>query len=250
MAWIEDVEIENKPLSTTGGHTWAAAYRLASYLAAVAPDLGLDAPGARVLELGAGCGWLGITLARNCPAAGLVCLTEQEEGGACDWLRHNVELNRARGLHLNAVQVQPCDWLAYSDQGGEEREKRAAAEDRDREEGDGSNGAESPLDLETVDWDFIIGSDLIYNSIGSTCLPRVLAALARPATKIFYCHTKHRYDLLDMEFFEELTAVGLRWEEVWEPGEAVPPASPPPQFPPVDLFPEQRIAVFRIYKDV
>lgn len=248
MAWIEDVEIENKPLSTTGGHTWAAAHRLARFLAACAPDLGLDAPGVRVLELGAGCGWLGATLARNCPAAGLVCLTEQEAGGACEWLRHNVELNRARDLPLQAVQVQPCDWLAYRDGAGGDAAP-APAEAGTAEPNSDARDTESALDLDTVPWDLIIGSDLIYNAIGSTCLPRVIAALARPATVVLYCHTKHRYDLLDMQFFEELGAAGLRWEEVWEPGAPAPRASPPPQFPPADLFPEQRIAVFRIYKD-
>lgn len=77
MAWIKDVEIENTPLATTGGHTWAAAYRLADYLDAAGPQLGLNAPGVRIVELGAGCGWLGATCARNLPNAGLVCLTEQ-----------------------------------------------------------------------------------------------------------------------------------------------------------------------------
>ncbi len=46
--------------------------RLASYLEAVGPPLGLTAPGVRVLELGAGLGWLGCTLARNLPDVGMV----------------------------------------------------------------------------------------------------------------------------------------------------------------------------------
>lgn len=111
-----------------------------------------------------------------------------------------------------------------------------------------------------------------------------------------YCHTKHRFDLLDMEFFEQLDACGLACTEVggaggwlglpafqelcavaascngagfkhgfasplalalpplksgmqvWEPGVPPAPESPPLSFPPADLFPEQRIAVYRITK--
>lgn len=271
MSWIKDVQVENTPLTTTGGHTWAAAYRLADYFAATATELGLDIPGVRVLELGAGCGWLGNTLARNLPEAALVCLTEQEEGGACDWLRHNVELNQNHGLPLNAVQVEPCDWLRYAGDKLEtlglspaplnvateeesRKEKFPPKKDEDKNVSQGGNLAALPLDsntkvdLESIQWDFIIGSDLIYNQIGSTCLPQVIAALAGADTKMYYCHTKHRYDLLDMEFFDELDAVGLSYEEVWEPGAIPPPPSPPMEFPPLNLFPEQRIAIFRIFK--
>ena len=42
-----------------GGHTWAAARRLADYLGATAARLGLLRPGLRLLELGAGTGWVG-----------------------------------------------------------------------------------------------------------------------------------------------------------------------------------------------
>ncbi len=37
----------------------------------------------------------------------------------------------------------------------------------------------------------------------------------------------------------------LAWQ-VWEPGVPPPPESPPLCFPPTDLFPQQRIAVYRI----
>ena len=267
MPWIKDVQVENTPLTTTGGHTWAAAYRLADYFSVTATDLSLDTPGARILELGAGCGWLGATLARNLPEASLVCLSEQEEGGACDWLRHNVQLNRNNGLPLDTVRVEPCDWLRYADTkllnelgiytpsfvAKEETaitRKKELLQDLQQTHDVASltRKDDGRIDLENIHWDFIIGSDLIYNQIGTTCLPRVMAALANPDTKIFYCHTKHRYDLLDMEFFNGLADVGLTYEEVWEPGEVPPPESPPLQFPPLDLFPEQRIAIFRIYK--
>jgi len=289
MTWVRDVVIENRPLATTGGHTWAAAYRLTDYLAASVVALGLDAPGLNVLELGAGCGWAGMTLARNLSNISLMCLTEQEQGGACEWLAHNVDVNRRRGLPLQAVRVEPCDWLEYgarkdaviegdadnletgrhrvtADYGikaeagsptgahhGNSPPSRSTPDAPGSTEHEGTtrphgkNQEGNSLDLRGIDWDFITGSDLIYNQVGTRYLPRVLAALASDSTKILYCHTKHRFDLLDMEFFEELGKAGLRCEEVVEGGLAA-PESPPAQFPPVDLFPEQRIAVYLITK--
>ncbi|KAL4536800.1 hypothetical protein Ndes2437B_g06204 [Nannochloris sp. 'desiccata'] len=271
--WIQDAVVENTPLSTTGGHTWKAAYRLANYFSSTAANIGLNGGPQinkiNILELGAGCGYLGITVARNLPNANIVCLTEQEDGGALSWLRHNVELNRNRGLPLDAVTVQPCDWLTYCQETGATTSILNSSYDVKPciEADEGINQQElvlegtineksppvlvpsllaSPLCFEAITWDFIVGSDLIYNKIGSTCLPRVLSALSSAPTQIFYCHTKHRFDLLDLEFFENLTAVGLKFEEVWEPEAEAPPESPPLQFPPSDLFPEQRVAIFKI----
>jgi hypothetical protein len=70
------------------------------------------------------------------------------------------------------------------------------------------------VDLRRTSWDYLVGSDLVYNEAGSCCLPRVMAALAGPRTRILYCHTKHRFDLLDAELFEQLAVCGLEAEEV------------------------------------
>ena len=254
---LDAIQVESTPLSTTGGHTWKAAYHLADFLAAVAtsqsppppppntstttttppPPLShlLIAPDIRILELGSGCGWLGLTTAHNLPTASRIVLTEQEGGGACEWLAHNVLLHTSSSPRLkDRVHVVPCDWIEYS-----------------------NSNASTPLPLTSERWDFIIGSDLIYNTVGSRLLPRVLRNLMHAETIVLYCHTKHRFDLLDMEFFDTLTKeCGLVCEEVWAGGgggggERVegwepPPPSPPLEFPPVDLFPEQRLAVYQI----
>jgi hypothetical protein len=262
--WIQDVVVESTPLSTTGGHTWKAAYRLADYFSSTAAHIGLDSGPHKIniLELGAGCGYLGITVARNLPNANIICLTEQEDGGACSWLRHNVNLNRHRGLPLDSVTVQPCDWLKYCrefipkdgepcikpDKGVQQKELTLEGTIIEKSPPILLPSPPAPFCLETISWDFIIGSDLIYTKIGSTCLPNVLAALSTNETQIFYCHTKHRFDLLDIEFFENLSAVGLMIEEIWEPEAEAPPESPPMHFPPSDLFPEQRIAIYKITK--
>jgi hypothetical protein len=48
---------------------------------------------------------------------------------------------------------------------------------------------------------------------------------------------------MDMDFFAALEAAGLSCEEVREPGAPSPPPSPVPY---AELFPDKRIAVFRI----
>ncbi|KAL6762332.1 hypothetical protein V8C86DRAFT_2520336 [Haematococcus lacustris] len=94
-------------------------------------------------------------------------------------------------------------------------------------------------------WDVIVGSDLIYNHVGSLLLPHVIHRLASPDTLVLYAHTKHRFDHLDLEFMEAVAALGMRLEEVREPWLDAPPASPPPL---TQLFPEMRVAVYRIWK--
>ncbi len=225
MPWTLDVEVESTPLSTTGGHTWAASRRLASYLSAAAEQPGLGRPGLRVLELGAGTGWLGCTVARNLHQTSLVCLTEQ--AGGLDWLRHNVHLNRQRGLPLAGVRVQACNWLDYAGSGAadgaaggsggggssgtgqigqdsdqvaqtaagcvaaqepaaccspdacsseQQQEQHSCTHERQQQQGVGTAGTAdgsrqqqvesgAACDPRSTEWDFLIGSDLIYNEV-------------------------------------------------------------------------------------
>ncbi|KAG2483014.1 hypothetical protein HYH03_018094 [Edaphochlamys debaryana] len=114
--WVYDVVTEHAALTTTGGRVWDAARRLCAYLEAMEAPLGLRRPGLRVLELGAGLGWLGMSLARNLAAAGEVVLTEQEAGGGVAWLRHNIGLNAGR-RGLGAVRGEACDWLLFGARG-------------------------------------------------------------------------------------------------------------------------------------
>ncbi len=76
-------------------------------------------------------------------------------------------------------------------------------------------------------------------------LPLVLRRLSTPGRTVacYYCHTRHRFDHLDLEFEERLRGAGLRCEEVREPWREAPPPSPPPL---TELFPELRVAVLRI----
>ena len=116
-AWTyDDVVTENAALTTTGGRVWPAAYRLAEYLEHELDSMFPHGHAPTVLELGAGCGWLGLVLARNMAACECICLTEQEEGGGLEWLAHNVRVNKGRLPGGERIVCAPCDWSWYMPQ--------------------------------------------------------------------------------------------------------------------------------------
>ena len=90
--------------------------------------------------------------------------------------------------------------------------------------------------------DLVIGSDLVYNDAGVRMLPRVLAALAGGRTRILYAHTLYRFEQMDLDFFEELKAIGLCCRTLWPPCSDR-PESPEPM---TELFPEQYVAIFEL----
>ncbi|KAJ9473635.1 hypothetical protein DIPPA_22221 [Diplonema papillatum] len=216
-SWSTHFKTEWTDLDTTGGTIWEAAHVLGRFLEE-SGVVGSEACGNRgrpkVLELGSGCGWLGILVALNCPQCDVV-MTEQEAGGALAWTRHNLG---CCGHALPNCSVAPLDWLTGNDA------------------------------ITSAPWDLVIGSDLVYNEAGSDMLPALLPKLLsrssqREAPLFFYAHTRYRYEDLDMSFYRNLAANGLRVAEVWLEGEDSPPPSPRPM---TEVFPTKRIAVFEV----
>lgn len=193
--WRFDAVTEHTALETTGGRVWPAAHRLATFLAAEAHTLGLDREGISILELGAGCGWLGITLARNLPGAACICLTEQGQGVA--WLQHNVQLNAGLPGVEQHIVVAPCDWNDFvqpataacpTSPGQPEMlplplRAEHASSSSSRPTMAGKVGRVCAQTGQP--WDFIIGSDLIYTEGGCQMLPLVFKGLAIPGRMQF-----------------------------------------------------------------
>ena len=225
---------------------WDAARHLVDYCESEAQQMGLLKRGATVLELGAGCGFVGMTLARNCPALGRCAVTEMEEGGALEHLRYNVNMNA--DVLDGRVEVMACDWRDFGvvgggDDGGEYDAKNSCGDKEDGDLDDGSGGVSGRGTVLDAHWDIVLGSDLVYNEAGVEMLPTVLARLVAAGSAVYYCHTKHRYDMMDADFVAALEARGLVAEEVWKQGEQPPPPSPPPF---ECLFNEHRLVVWRI----
>ena len=270
---------ETSTFATTGGLVWPAARRLVEYFEAVADDIGLSRPGVQIAELGAGTGWLSVALAKNLPNAERVVATEMRAGGALRWLRRNVRANEraGHGESLRRLTTEECDWSTYL--GGEPTRSmygddgdapspattsatspRVETETETTEKTyETDDDVESASTLDSTAWDFVVGSDLVYDDAGVAMLPRVFrrlldnAANARAASAgrserekkatAYYAHTKYRYELRDMDFFAEMSRCGLVMTEVREPNVPTPPPSPEPLS---QLFPEKRIAVFRV----
>jgi len=243
-----DVEaVVDVGLTTTGGHVWAAARRLASFLErSGGPYLCLDDSGAgshdgrplKLLELGAGCGWLGLTVARNCPPSqvGEVCLTEREAGGGVAHLQRNVDHNVSRlgpGAFQARVTVASLDWAAYGENGGPQSvEDHRVAPGGESQQTEGIHRG----------WDVVLGSDLVFNEACVYLLPRVLRATLRAGARYaLYAHTRYRFEILDRDFLKELEAAGLRCVEVDR--DPTRPASPPAF---TSVFEDEFVVLYKI----
>lgn len=83
-------------------------------------------------------------------------------------------------------------------------------------------------------------------SCSSSCGTNQIKTSHNNGPVFYYAHTKHRFDAFDVDLFDEMASLGLDVEEVIEAGEELPPPSPPPFS---SLYPEMRIAMFRITRN-
>ncbi|CAD7931168.1 unnamed protein product [Amoebophrya sp. A25] len=231
-----------------------------------------------ILELGSGCGWVALNLAYSSLVAGgrysgrqslrLAITTSEQPGKACEWLQHNIErhaetlatlASKASLFTTNTdtstdisstscssspppVVAVPLDWqnpdLSFLED----------LEGDDHKEANLNSSSSKKLD-------FLIGSDLIYNEIGSRCLPKIVKSLLEQtgASHFLYSHTFHRYDHLDKEFLEVCEAEGLQARELETMyrkldfgGRIVEHEVPIQEEFEQEIFPEKRIAILKI----
>ena len=245
-----DAYLATATMQTTGGHVWEAARELLRYLHAEPAALARKGGGRmRVLELGAGTGYLSMHVARDFGArVESIVATEMVEGGALRWLEQNVARNRQAGRALTGLSTAPLDWNWVASEAADAMAGVAAppqVEGSEEERAAGALALRSPFDV-------VLGSDLVYNDAGVYLLPRVFRALLRRSGQgayayALYAHTLNRFEFADHDFFEELTKAGLAYAPVWPAGAevAVGGANDGGGFS-GELFPEQHVVIFRI----
>eukprot|EP00746_Dinoflagellata_sp_MGD_P150557 gnl/MRDRNA2_/MRDRNA2_82402_c0_seq1.p1 gnl/MRDRNA2_/MRDRNA2_82402_c0~~gnl/MRDRNA2_/MRDRNA2_82402_c0_seq1.p1 ORF type:complete len:334 (+),score=63.18 gnl/MRDRNA2_/MRDRNA2_82402_c0_seq1:58-1002(+) len=209
---------------------WPAAHRLAEYVNQSCRDIGLTEDCCRVLELGSGTGWLGVTLAQQLPIQ--VVVTDCES--AMPNLKMNVDqmLRSCKELQTDApgkgsVSCATFDWFDATIP-VDERPSR------------------SPLG---EDWHCILGSDLIYNPDGAELLPHVFSELLSkcPNAMLLYAHTLYRFGSTgpDLEFYSKLCSEGLCCRTVW----LEPPKVGKKGLGGLGGGPHPRVGIFQVYKE-
>lgn len=199
------ISVEFGPLESTGGKVWDAAIAFRYFLNEL-PEL-LQG-GLRVLELGSGCGWLGMSLAKERKDLEVV-MSERPAFGALDWLQHNIDLNP--GLQVEAIEL---DWAAV------------------------------PPEICAKKWDIIIGSELVYSYVGAKLLAHAVSVLlCRPDSVFFYAHSMNRFESVDEYMLEQFKENHLHVEFVFGKEKL---NHDPGLF--TELFPELQLVIFRITK--
>jgi predicted nicotinamide N-methyase len=146
----QDADIRN----STGGIVWETAYLLATFLEG-RPETDLPAPGSAVLELGAGCGLLGLVLAHR--GAHVVCSEAPE---TLPVLARNVKANQAAVAAAGGrVQAQQLRWEASEDCGA----------------------------LHGAPFDAVVGTDTVFSARLVAPMLATAASLSHARTKVWLC---------------------------------------------------------------
>ena len=169
----------------TGGRIWESSRHLADYLAALGKD---DWGRTRVVELGAGCGLVGLT----CAALGAaeVVLTDQ--------VLHVAQVNADRnftGAERERIALQPLRWGDAADiaavKGGQGRA-----------------------------FDLIAASDVLYNVESHDALAETMAALSTPGTVVLLCTPDgsptfpHQFNTGSVRFYDRMRELGFDCDDI------------------------------------
>ena len=204
----------------TGGIVWETSYLLASYLlerhrgddqrqkrkppqnsASIgrSADNSPPPPLGKVLEIGSGCGMLGLVLA----ASGLsssVILTECSE--VMDDLRSNVQRNidaKANSLCKDVVSAQLLRWDCLE-------EDIAGTDDANT---NAKNDSKESLQLRPHSFDTIVGTDVVFTPTLVRPLLACLALMAHKHTNIYLCLQVRCADSHDL-LLEKASKFGLK----------------------------------------
>jgi len=184
------LKIEEEFGFAIGAHVWDSAIVLSNYLSSVALNNNNNEFGITVLELGAGCGLAGISMAKSHYLRKLF-LTDRES--LIPFLKRNVQLNfcsdstikdassTSRETEKDNVVVMPLDWSQTSDlEAFYEVLRRGEAEE------------EGEQDVAGQKLDMILAADVLYDKDATASLFAVLRRLALPYVTVIYIAQKCR----------------------------------------------------------
>lgn len=191
-SWFKDSHERRLEGRTTHGMIWPASTWLLEFLSEerILDDAAASKEGTlKILELGAGTGWMGLNIAHHLGSRAHITITEIGDG--MPDLERNCSETCA-SLSLNNVSTAECDW-AYLMGENDARQKEGIQE------------------LLATRWDFVVGSDLAWNSVVAVLLPHALSAfITQGQTRVLYAHEpKHNYKAHDL-FLETCQTCNLR----------------------------------------
>lgn len=162
---------------------WDAAREMLEYFHSCQQEYCRRKPQLRVLEIGAGTGWLGLALAQGMGSAWNLTLSDMAL--AVPRLLRNTEANDS----VVSVAVKEGDW-------------------------------EKPQELLRDGFDLVFGSDLVYNDVTLRLLPEMFQSALRSGAEVLYAHSLHRWSSsgVDRQFLEMCSAAGLSLRPVWLQG--------------------------------
>ena len=172
------VTISTAHLITTGGKVWSASHELLTFLLSSLPETPLT-----ILELGSGCGHLGLSLAEARPECRVI-LTERQLDGGFQHLMENLQNN----LHIKNVHCFQLDWA----DNGEFRNVY-----------DFALSLGHPITL--------VGSELVYNPTTCNLLCLLIDKFSRKNKNVtfIYAHSLNRFSMIDYDLFTKLSSAGF-----------------------------------------
>eukprot|EP00756_Hemistasia_phaeocysticola_P061368 Hpha_TRINITY_DN4847_c0_g1::TRINITY_DN4847_c0_g1_i1::g.20160::m.20160 len=190
-----------KTMYSTHLRVWPGAASLLRWLEANSAEAGVSEKGARVLELGSGTGWLGLSLARNLPMAESVTLTDLPHcvPRLAEAIRTCPDLPQGPRVH-----ACPLDWAAHAPH---EREGNAPPSPTACVERDA-------VPRPTV----VIGSDLVWTQETAKLLPwgvRGVLESAAPGTRCLYGHWDRGFRSVYVTLWEEMERAQICIEQLY-----------------------------------
>ncbi|KAK6076119.1 Protein-lysine N-methyltransferase EFM6 [Seiridium cupressi] len=174
--------------SGCGGQTWPAGMVLAKHMLRYHRN---DLKEARILELGAGGGLVGLAVARGCEIRKPLLITDQLE--MYSLMGHNIELNELQG-RVKAAILNWCDQLCANAEISNANTLTTVG---------GFRGQALAQDVVDFQPDVILAADCVYFEPAFPLLLTTLSDLLTlcPSATIYFCFKKRRR--ADMQFLKK-----------------------------------------------